>query len=164
MLASGPKICRQMKENVRHKRLNPRKRALIWGFPFRKQLRKKPFKRRKSEGFSEKSQTTRKLSPFYGLPMKKKLQKVKPLLGTVKRNISFLPFPEKRLDVIPVRISPRKHIFEARQSIRHKHIYVNPEIVNILGFIVSCGDPVSVEEASKDLIKSNVTEYRKRKD
>nr|YP_010439860.1 ribosomal protein S4 [Ophioglossum vulgatum]UTD44906.1 ribosomal protein S4 [Ophioglossum vulgatum] len=163
MLASGSKIRRQMKENVRHKRLNPRKRALTWGFPFRKRLRKKPFQRRKSESFSEKLQTTRKLSPFYGLPMKKKLRKVKPLLGTIKRNASFLPFSEKRLDVILVRISLRKHISEARQLVRHKHVYVNSEIVDAPGSIVSCGDLISIEEASKDLVKSNITECGKRK-
>ena len=104
MLASGSKIRRQMGENVRHKRLNPRKRAPIreWGFPLirrerllkkswkggksgnladlmkgfpyeRRELRKKPFKRRKSEDFSEKSHTSWKSSPSYGLPMKGKM-------------------------------------------------------------------------------------------
>nr|YP_009277449.1 ribosomal protein S4 [Psilotum nudum]AOH05919.1 ribosomal protein S4 [Psilotum nudum] len=162
MLASGSKIRRQMKENVRHRRLNPRKRALVWGLTFRKELRKKPFKRRKSEGFFEKPQTPRKLSLFYGLPMKKKLRKVKPLLSTIKRNISFLPLLERRLDVIPVRISFRKHILQARQPVRHKHIYVNSGIVNLPGFLVSRGDPISIREASKDIIRSNITEYRER--
>jgi len=153
-----------MRENAWHKRLNPRKRALIWGFPFRKKLPKKPLEKRKSELFSNKLQTLRKLSLFYRLPMKTKIQKVKPLLRAIKgRNINFLLYLEKRLDVILVRTSFCKHISQARQLIRHGNIYVNSEIVDIPGFVVSPGDLISIKEASKDLIRSNIAQHIERK-
>lgn len=196
MLASGFKICRQMRENVWRKKLNPRKRALIWewGFPFirkerlltkswkrgksgnladlilgfspsRKELRKRPFERRKSEDFSEKLHASRKLSLFYGLPTKGKIQRLEPLLKTIKEKyINLLPFPEKRLDVILVRISFCEHIFQARQLINHKHIYVNSKVVNIPGFTVSCGDLISIKEASRDLIELSIAQCRKGKE
>nr|UQV94688.1 ribosomal protein S subunit 4 [Haplopteris ensiformis]UQV94711.1 ribosomal protein S subunit 4 [Haplopteris ensiformis]UQV94730.1 ribosomal protein S subunit 4 [Haplopteris ensiformis] len=197
MLVSRFKICRQMKENIWHKKLNPRKRALIWewGFSFIRRnrlltkrkawkkrkfgnlvnliiklasLRKRPFEKRKkakSQDFSEKLHASRKLSLFYGLPMKGKIQKIKPLLKTIKeKHINFFPFLEKRLDVILVRISFCEHISQARQLINHKHIYVNSKVVNPPGFAVSCGDLIFIEEASRDIIKLNMAQCIRKKE
>lgn len=148
MPTSRFKTCRQISENVwQTKKLTQKQKAIIL------KLRRKTNK--KQSDFSKQLQTRQKLSLFYGKLPIKKMQRSKTHTYLDKKN-SLLFDIEKRLDVILVRLNFCLTIFQARQLISHKKICVNYKMVNIPGFQVSNGDPISIQESFLYFIKSKI--------
>jgi small subunit ribosomal protein S4 len=58
---------------------------------------------------------------------------------------------ERRLDNVVFRIGFASSRKQARQLIRHRHILVNGELVNIPAYLLKAGDIVQIKEKSKKL-------------
>jgi small subunit ribosomal protein S4 len=62
---------------------------------------------------------------------------------------NLLVLLERRLDNAIFRIGMASSRNQARQLVRHKHVLVNGQKVNIPSFLVSVGDVISLKEKSK---------------
>lgn len=63
-----------------------------------------------------------------------------------KKDIPFPLNPERRLDVLPVRLHFRSTLPQARQPISHRRLCVNNRMVSITHFFLSHGDRISLIE------------------
>jgi len=92
-----------------------------------------------------------KLRRFYGSLGKRKFKKVfrQNNINTNFVGRSFAYFLEGRLDVILYRANFFKSIFEARQYINHKKIYVNGLLVTKPGFLIFINDIITVSHFKK---------------
>lgn len=100
-----------------------------------------------------------KLRRFYGSLGKRKFKRIF-RQNTINTNFvgrSFAYFLECRLDVILYRANFFKSIFEARQYINHKKIYVNGLLVTKPGFLVFINDIITVSHFKEFYTKLNST-------
>ncbi len=98
-----------------------------------------------------------KLRRFYGNIGKKKFKQLfrQNTLHTNALGRSFAYFLESRLDVILYRSNLFNSIFEARQAINHKKIYVNGLLVNKPSFKIFINDIITISEILKYYKKLN---------
>ncbi|KAI4965577.1 hypothetical protein ZWY2020_051331 [Hordeum vulgare] len=98
--------------------------------------------RRENLNSNIKSQTTRKLSLYYGdLPIRE--------MHRGRERTSYIPFllnQETRSDVIPVRLHFSDTLPQARQPISHRRVCLNNGLVTITHLKVSHGDLISFKE------------------
>ncbi len=122
----------------------------------------------------------RKLSD-YGIQLREK-QKAKRIYGILERQFrryyikadrqkgitgtNLLVLLERRLDNIVYRMGFSSSRRQARQLVRHNHVMVNGEKVNVPSYLVKVGDSVEVKEASRKIpviIESMETFVRREK-
>ena len=136
------KTCRLLFGNVGKRGLTITQRRLLRKWRKNKRSIKKKIYPRKNRNSYIKLQTTRKLPLFYGnLPITK--------MHRGRKRTSYIPFllnPERRLDVILVRLHFCETIRQARQPISHRKVCVNNGIVKMTHFKVSHGDIISFQE------------------
>jgi small subunit ribosomal protein S4 len=100
----------------------------------------------------------------YGLQLREK-QKVKRMYGVLERQFrlyferavrqkgvtgeNLLSQLERRLDNVVLRLGLAASHAQARQFVRHGHIRVNDQKVNVPSFLVRVGDEVAVKEKSR---------------
>lgn len=104
-----------------------------------------------------------KLRKFYGSLREKKLKRIinEALLNNNQMGRSFVYFLESRLDVVLYRANFFNSIYEAKQYINHKKVYVNGLSVNKAGFKLFVNDIVTLENAS--LFYKNLKKRLKRR-
>ena len=104
-------------------------------------------------------QTTRQKKSNYGIQLREK-QKVKRIYGMLERQFRIffkaaartkgktgemlLQFLERRLDNTIFRMGCAKSRQEARQIVRHSHVFVNSKKVNIPSFRVKVNDSIEI--------------------
>ena len=110
----------------------------------------------------------------YGLQLREK-QKAKRIYGVLERQFKkyfklaerqkgvtghvLLQLLERRLDNVIFRLCFCDSRAQARQLVRHNHVYVNDKKVNIPSFTVKEGDTVEVK--GKDKVLKRISEIRK---
>ena len=105
---------------------------------------------RKSSDYSIQLREKQKVRRMYGIMEGQFLKYYKEadrLKGITGENL--LALLEKRLDNVVYRIGFANSRRQARQLVKHEHIFVNGKRVNIPSFIVSVNDVVSVREKSQ---------------
>src|SRR4030042_2674001 len=116
----------------------------------------------------------RKKDSNYGLQLREK-QKAKRMYGLIERQLKkyfklaertkgvtghvLLQLLERRLDNVIFRLCFVYSRSQARQIVRHNHVYVNNKKVNIPSYIVKEGD--SVEVKGKDSMLKTLSDIRK---
>lgn len=105
---------------------------------------------RKSSDYSIQLREKQKVRRMYGIMEGQFLKYYKEadrLKGITGENL--LALLEKRLDNVVYRIGFANSRRQARQLVKHEHIFVNGKRVNIPSFIVSVNDVISVREKSQ---------------
>lgn len=91
--------------------------------------------------FKENLLTKQRLTRFYNLQN----YKFKTLINqNAKKQINFLYVLERRLDIILYRTGFVKSLFQSRQLISHKKVYVNKKIQTQSNFLIKKGDLVEI--------------------
>jgi small subunit ribosomal protein S4 len=102
-------------------------------------------------------QALRVLKLFYGGLSRRLLKKlIKIKMKCQKKNISFLEFFERRLDIILYRSKFSSSIRSARQLIIHGKILVNHKPMKIKSYIVNLGDLISINSKDFKLVSAHV--------
>jgi small subunit ribosomal protein S4 len=136
------KTCRLLPGNVRNRELSLIQRRILRRLRNKRRSIKRNLSKRENLNSNIKSQTTRKLSLYYGdLPIRK--------MHRGRERTSYIPFllnQETRSDVIPVRLRFSDTLPQARQPISHRRVCLNNGLVTITHFKVSHGDLISFKE------------------
>nr|BCT43445.1 ribosomal protein S4 [Ensete glaucum] len=136
------KACRLLLGNVRNRELSLIQRSILRRLRNKRRSIKINISRRENRNSYIKSQTTRKLSLYYGdLPIRG--------MRRGRERTSYIPFllnQETRSDVILVRLLFCKTLPQARQPISHRRVCVNNGQVSITSWKVSHGDLISFQE------------------
>lgn len=136
------KTCRLLPGNVRNRELSLIQRRILRRLRNKRRSIKRNLSQRENLNSNIKSQTTRKLSLYYGdLPIRE--------MHRGRERTSYIPFllnQETRSDVIPVRLRFSDTLPQARQPISHRRVCVNNRMVSITRLKVSHGDLISFQE------------------
>ncbi|KAF7049899.1 hypothetical protein CFC21_058353 [Triticum aestivum] len=136
------KTCRLLPGNVRNRELSLIQRRILRRLRNKRRSIKRNLSRRENRNSNIKSQTTRKLSLYYGdLPIRE--------MHRGRELTSYIPFllnQETRSDVIPVRLHFSDTLPQARQPISHRRVCLNNGLVTITHLKVSHGDLISFKE------------------
>lgn len=136
------KTCRLLPGNVRNRELSLIQRRILRRLRNKRRSIKRNLSQRKNLNSNIKSQTTRKLSLYYGdLPIRE--------MHRGRERTSYIPFllnQETRSDVIPVRLRFSDTLPQARQPISHRRVCLNNGLVTITHLKVSHGDLISFKE------------------
>nr|YP_010131832.1 ribosomal protein S4 [Chrysopogon zizanioides]QPZ94352.1 ribosomal protein S4 [Chrysopogon zizanioides] len=136
------KTCRLLPGNVRNRELSLIQRRILRRLRNKRRSIKRNLSQRENLNSNIKSQTTRKLSLYYGdLPIRE--------MHRGRERTSYIPFllnQETRSDVIPVRLRFSDTLPQARQPISHRRVCLNNGLVTITHFKVSHGDLISFKE------------------
>ena len=136
------KTCRLLPGNVRNRELSLIQRRILRRLRNKRRSIKRNLSQRENLNSNIKSQTTRKLSLYYGdLPIRE--------MHRGREWTSYIPFllnQETRSDVIPVRLRFSDTLPQARQPISHRRVCLNNGLVTITHFKVSHGDLISFKE------------------
>ncbi|XBJ18259.1 hypothetical protein VPH35_009468 [Triticum aestivum] len=136
------KMCRLLPGNVRNRELSLIQRRILRRLRNKRRSIKRNLCRRENQNSNIKSQTTRKLSLYYGdLPIRE--------MHRGRERTSYIPFllnQETRSDVIPVRLHFSDTLPQARQPISHRRVCLNNGLVTITHLKVSHGDLKSFKE------------------
>jgi small subunit ribosomal protein S4 len=136
------KTCRLLPGNVRNRELSLIQRRILRRLRNKRRSIKRNLSKRENLNSNIKSQTTRKLSLYYGdLPIRK--------MHRGRERTSYIPFllnQETRSDVIPVRLRFSDTLPQARQPISHRRVCLNNGLVTITHLKVSHGDLISFKE------------------
>ncbi|KAF7008733.1 hypothetical protein CFC21_023431 [Triticum aestivum] len=136
------KTCRLLPGNVRNRELSLIQRRILRRLRNKRRSIKRNLSRRENRNSNIKSQTTRKLSLYYGdLPIRE--------MHRGRERTSYIPFllnQETRSDVIPVRLHFSDTLPQARQPISHLRVCLNNGLVTITHLKVSHGDLISFKE------------------
>ncbi|KAI4997150.1 hypothetical protein ZWY2020_052492 [Hordeum vulgare] len=136
------KTCRLLPGNVRNRELSLIQRRILRRLRNKRRSIKINLSRRENLNTNIKSQTTRKLSLYYGdLPIRE--------MHRGRERTSYIPFllnQETRSDVIPVRLHFSDTLPQARQPISHRRVCLNNGLVTITHLKVSHGDLISFKE------------------
>ena len=136
------KTCRLLPGNVRNRELSLIQRRILRRLRNKRRSIKRNLSQRENQNSNIKSQTTRKLSLYYGdLPIRE--------MHRGRERTSYIPFllnQETRSDVIPVRLHFSDTLPQARQPISHRRVCLNNGLVTITHLKVSHGDLISFKE------------------
>ncbi|RCV06153.1 hypothetical protein SETIT_1G140800v2 [Setaria italica] len=136
------KTCRLLPGNVRNRELSLIQRRILRRLRNKRRSIKRNLSQRENLNSNIKSQTTRKLSLYYGdLPIRE--------MHRGRKRTSYIPFllnQETRSDVIPVRLRFSDTLPQARQPISHRRVCLNNGLVTITHLKVSHGDLISFKE------------------
>ncbi|XP_040383433.1 ribosomal protein S4, mitochondrial [Oryza brachyantha] len=136
------KTCRLLPGNVRNRELSLIQRRILRRLRNKRKSIKRNLSQRENLNSNIKSQTTRKLSLYYGdLPIRE--------MHRGRERTSYIPFllnQETRSDVIPVRLHFCDTLPQARQPISHRRVCLNNGLVTITHLKVSHGDLISFQE------------------
>lgn len=136
------KTCRLLPGNVRNRELSLIQRRILRRLRNKRRSIKRNLSQRENLNSNIKSQTTRKLSLYYGgLPIRE--------MHRGREQTSYIPFllnQETRSDVIPVRLRFSDTLPQARQPISHQRVCLNNGLVTITHLKVSHGDLISFQE------------------
>ena len=136
------KTCRLLPGNVRNRELSLIQRRILRRLRNKRRSIKRNLSQRENLNSNIKSQTTRKLSLYYGdLPIRE--------VHRGRKRTSYIPFllnQETRSDVIPVRLRFSDTLPQARQPISHRRVCLNNGLVTITHLKVSHGDLISFKE------------------
>ena len=136
------KTCRLLPGNVRNRELSLIQRRILRRLRNKRRSIKRNLSQRENLNSNIKSQTTRKLSLYYGdLPIRE--------MHRGRERTSYIPFllnQETRSDVIPVRLHFCDTLPQARQPISHRRVCLNNGLVTITHLKVSHGDLISFKE------------------
>ncbi|KAA3449447.1 ribosomal protein S4 [Gossypium australe] len=136
------KTCRLLPGNVRNRELSLIQRRILRRLRNKRRSIKRNLSKRANLNSNIKSQTTRKLSLYYGdLPIRE--------MHRGRERTSYIPFllnQETRSDVIPVRLRFSDTLPQARQPISHRRVCLNNGLVTITHLKVSHGDLISFKE------------------
>nr|ULQ69873.1 ribosomal protein S4 [Puelia olyriformis] len=136
------KTCRLLPGNVRNRELSLIQRRILRRLRNKRRSIKRNLSQRENLNSNIKSQTTRKLSLYYGdLPIRE--------MHRGRERTSYIPFllnQETRSDVIPVRLHFSDTLPQARQPISHRRVCLNNGLVTITHLKVSHGDLISFQE------------------
>jgi small subunit ribosomal protein S4 len=136
------KTCRLLPGNVRNRELSLIQRRILRRLRNKRRSIKRNLSQRENLNSNIKSQTTRKLSIYYGdLPIRE--------MHRGRERTSYIPFllnQETRLDVILVRLHFSDTLPQARQLISHRRVCLNNGLVTITHLKVSHGDLISFKE------------------
>lgn len=136
------KTCRLLPGNVRNRELSLIQRRILRRLRNKRRSIKRNLSQRENLNSNIKSQTTRKLSLYYGdLPIRE--------MHRGRERTSYIPFllnQETRSDVIPVRLRFSDTLPQARQPISHRRVCLNNGLVTITHLKVSHGDLISFKE------------------
>ena len=133
----------------------------IFGHP--KELKRGQKTNQKLSEYGKQLLEKQKLKAYYGLSEK---QMRKYMVQAIKESRKsdritgdiLVSLIERRLDNMVYRLGFAKSLRQARQMVVHGHIRVNGNKVDILSYIVSVGDEISLRERSRsvDLFKDNI--------
>ncbi|XBJ22997.1 hypothetical protein VPH35_001267 [Triticum aestivum] len=136
------KTCRLLPGNVWNRELSLIQHRILRRLRNKRRSIKRNLSRRENLNSNIKSQTTRKLSLYYGdLPIRE--------MHRGRERTSYIPFllnQETRSDVIPVRLHFSDTLPQARQPISHRRVCLNNGLVTITHLKVSHGDLISFRE------------------
>lgn len=136
------KTCRLLLGNVWNRELSLIQRRILRRLRNKRRSIKRNLSQRENLNSNIKSQTTRKLSIYYGdLPIRE--------MHRGRERTSYIPFllnQETRLDVILVRLHFSDTLPQARQLISHRRVCLNNGLVTITHLKVSHGDLISFKE------------------
>uniref|UniRef100_A0A453RVA3 RNA-binding S4 domain-containing protein n=1 Tax=Aegilops tauschii subsp. strangulata TaxID=200361 RepID=A0A453RVA3_AEGTS len=136
------KTCRLLPGNVRNRELSLIQHRILRRLRNKRRSIKRNLSRRENLNSNIKSQTTRKLSLYYGdLPIRE--------MHRGRERTSYIPFllnQETRSDVIPVCLHFSDTLPQARQPISHRRVCLNNGLVTITHLKVSHGDLISFKE------------------
>uniref|UniRef100_A0A8I6XYN2 RNA-binding S4 domain-containing protein n=1 Tax=Hordeum vulgare subsp. vulgare TaxID=112509 RepID=A0A8I6XYN2_HORVV len=136
------KTCRLLPGNVRNRELSLIQRRILRRLRNKRRSIKINLSRRENLNTNIKSQTTQKLSLYYGdLPIRE--------MHRGRERTSYIPFllhQETRSDVIPVRLHFSDTLPQARQPITHRRVCLNNGLVTITHLEVSHGDLIYFKE------------------
>lgn len=136
------KTCRLLPGNVRNRELSLIQRRILRRLRNKRRSIKRNLSIRENLNSNIKSQTTRKLSLYYGdLPIRE--------MHRGREGTEYIPFllnQETRSDVIPVRLHFSDTLPQARQPISHRRVCLNKGLVSITHLKVSHGDLISFQE------------------
>ena len=136
------KTCRLLPGNVRNRELSLIQRRILRRLRNKRRSIKRNLSQRENLNSNIKSQTTRKLSLYYGdLPIRE--------MHRGRKRTSYIPFllnQETRSDVIPVRLRFSDTLPQARQPISQRRVCLNNGLVTITHLKVSHGDLISFKE------------------
>ena len=110
-------------------------------------------RRRKSSEYSKQLREKQKIKRIYGLSeqqFRNTFEKVAKLPGITGHNL--LASLESRLDNIVYRMGFAASRKAARQLIRHRHVQVDEQLVDVPSFNVKPGEAVKVRQASRELL------------
>nr|ULQ69432.1 ribosomal protein S4 [Georgeantha hexandra] len=136
------KTCRLLPGNVRPRELSLIQRRILLRLRNKRRSIKRNLSQRENLNSNIKSQTTRKLSLFYGNLPKSEMDRG-------RERTSYIPFllnQETRSDVILVRLHFIDTLPQARQPISHRGVCLNKGLVTITHWKVSHGDLISFPE------------------
>jgi len=134
------KTCRLLPGNVRNRELSLIQRRILRRLRNKRRSIKRNLSQRENLNSNIKSQTTRKLSIYYGAIRE---------MHRGRERTSYIPFllnQETRSDVIPVRLHFSDTLPQARQPISHRRVCLNNGLVTITHLKVSHGDLISFKE------------------
>nr|ULQ68982.1 ribosomal protein S4 [Anarthria humilis] len=142
MLGLRFKTCRLLPGNVRNRELSLIQRRILRRLRNKRRSIKINLSLRENLNSNIKSQTTRKLSLFYGDLAIRGMHRG-------REGTSYIPYivnQETRSDVIPVRLHFSDTLPQARQPISHRRVSLNNGLVSITHLKVSHGDLISFQE------------------
>jgi small subunit ribosomal protein S4 len=110
-------------------------------------------RRRKTSEYAHQLREKQKVKRIYGLsekPFRNLFEKASRMPGVTGENL--IVGLESRLDNIIYRMSFASSRKEARQLVRHRHVQVNGQMVDVPSFQVQPGDEVRIAPKSKDIL------------
>lgn len=136
------KTCRLLPGNVRNRELSLIQRRILRRLRNKRRSIKRNLSLRENLNSNIKSQTTRKLSLFYG-----SIREMHRGRERTSGSFGFLLNQETRSDVIPVRLHFSETLPQARQPISHRRVCVNNGLVSITHLKVSQGSLISFQKS-----------------
>uniref|UniRef100_A0A453ADI1 RNA-binding S4 domain-containing protein n=1 Tax=Aegilops tauschii subsp. strangulata TaxID=200361 RepID=A0A453ADI1_AEGTS len=135
------KTCRLLPGNVRNRELSLIQRRILRRLRNKRRSIKRNLSRRENLNSNIKSQTTRKLSLYYGdLPIRE--------MHRGRERTSYIPFllnQETRSNVILIRLHFSDTLPQARQPISHRRVCLNDGLVTTTHLEVSHGDLIYIK-------------------
>ena len=110
-------------------------------------------RRRKASDYAQQLREKQKVKRIYGVPekyFKNLFEKAAKQQGVTGENL--LVGLETRLDNVIYRLGFSASRNQARQVVRHRHVHVNGELVDVPSYQVHAGDEVRIAAADKDML------------
>jgi len=110
-------------------------------------------RRRKASDYAQQLREKQKVKRIYGVPekyFKNLFEKAAKQQGVTGENL--LVGLESRLDNVIYRLGFSSSRNQARQVVRHRHVHVNGELVDVPSYQVHAGDEVRIAAADKDML------------